>query len=227
MFCSRTFLATWACLAQLGAAQMLAFTTWPTHIYQGKPATVTWLGAPDVPATIYLRKGDANNLDHVQVLTTDAKGGSFTFVPDDSLPDGSDYALQIQQGAEENYSGLITLGNPGSKPPSPPMPPSPSKLPKPTEDAKPQNISTPTPQDDASSHHGTDTSPGDDWETEVAKGNNAQFTNVEDMSKGSNSNFTHGKSAMAAKLETSGASIENVYLGWVLATVGVLFYVAE
>jgi membrane-associated phospholipid phosphatase len=48
MFWSRTFLATWACLAQLGAAQMLAFTTWPTHIYQGKPATVTWLGAPDV-----------------------------------------------------------------------------------------------------------------------------------------------------------------------------------
>jgi hypothetical protein len=47
------------------------------------------------------------------------------------------------------------------------------------------------------------------------------------MSKGSDSNFTHGKSAMAAKLETSGASIENVYLGWILATTGVLFYVAE
>ncbi|KAF7182263.1 hypothetical protein CNMCM7691_001742 [Aspergillus felis] len=221
MFWSRTFLATCACLAQLGAAQMLAFTTWPTHIYQGKPATVTWLGAPDVPATISLRKGDANNLDHVQVLTTDAKGGSFTFVPDESLPDGSDYALQIQQGAEENYSGLMTLGNPGSKPPSPPKPPTP------TEDVKPQNISTSTPQNDASPHHGTDTSPGDDWDTEVAKGNNAQFTDVEDMSKGSNSNFTHGKNAMAAKLETSGASIENVYLAWVLATAGVLFYVVE
>jgi hypothetical protein len=48
MFWSRTFLATWACLAQLGAAQMLAFTTWPTHIDHGQPATVTWLGAPDV-----------------------------------------------------------------------------------------------------------------------------------------------------------------------------------
>jgi hypothetical protein len=137
------------------------------------------------------------------------------------LPDGSDYALQIQQGAEENYSGLMTLGNPGSKPPSPPKPP------KPTEEVKPQNISTPAPQDDASPRHGTDTLSDDEWETEVAKGNNAQFTNVEDMSKGSDSNFTHGKSAMAAKLETSGASIENVYLGWILATTGVLFYVAE
>ncbi|RHZ57807.1 GPI anchored serine-threonine rich family protein [Aspergillus thermomutatus] len=219
MYWSKSLLATWVCLAQLSAAQMLAFTAWPTHISQGQPATVTWLGAPDVPVTIYLRKGDANNLEHVQVLTTDAKGGSFTFVPDDSLPDGSDYALQIQQGAEENYSGLMTLGNPGSKPPSPPKPPSP------TEDSKPQNVSKTSPQDDTSTHNGT--SPHDAWETEVAKGNNAQFASVEDMSKGSNSNFTHGKSAMPAKLETSGASIENLYLGWVLATAGVLFYVAE
>lgn len=137
------------------------------------------------------------------------------------MPDGSDYALQIQQGAEENYSGLITLGDPGSKPPSP------SKPPKPTENVKPQNISTPAAQDDASPHNSSDTSSDDEWETEVAKGNNAQFTNVEDMSKGSTSNFTHGKSAMAAKLETSGATIEKVYLGWILATAGLLFYVAE
>ncbi|KAF7118614.1 hypothetical protein CNMCM5793_008152 [Aspergillus hiratsukae] len=220
MYWSSSCLAAWVCLAQLGAAQMLAFTAWPTHIYQGKPATVTWVGAPDVPVTIYLRKGDATNLDHVQVLTTDAKGGSFTFVPDESLPDGSDYAFQIQQGAEENYSGLMTLGD-GSRPPRPPKPP------KPEEDVKPQNSSKPATQDDASSHHGTNTSPNDSWDTEVAKGNNGQFASAEDMSKGSNSNFTNGKSAMPAKLETSGATIENVYLGWVLATAGVLFYVAE
>lgn len=156
-------------------------------------------------------------------MTTDAKGGSFTFVPDESLPDGSDYALQIEQGAEENYTGLMTLGD-GSKPPPPPPPP------KPTEDVKPQNSSKPAPQDDASSRHDTNTAntaPKDGWDTEVAKGNNGQFASVGDVPKGSNSNFTHGKSAMAAKLETNGATIQNVYLGWVLATAGVLFYVAE
>ncbi|KAI9374381.1 Ser-Thr-rich glycosyl-phosphatidyl-inositol-anchored membrane family-domain-containing protein [Aspergillus egyptiacus] len=109
-------LATWACLAQVGLAGV-AFTKWPTTAYTGKPATITWNGDGNAPATITLRKGPSGNLKTLKVLTTQAGGGSFTWVPDKSLPDGSDYAFQIEQNGSINYSGLVTLAHERGKEP--------------------------------------------------------------------------------------------------------------
>ncbi|KAL5044951.1 hypothetical protein BDW71DRAFT_185164 [Aspergillus fruticulosus] len=68
------------------------------------------------PVTITLRQGPAGNLKTLKVLTLDAQGGSFTWVPDESLAPGSDYALQIEQDGSINYSGLVTLvEQPGKK----------------------------------------------------------------------------------------------------------------
>lgn len=120
------------------------------------------------------------------------------------MPDGSDYALQIQQNGQENYSGLLTLGNPDGKKPGPPSPT--------TQNAKPQTPANLPPHEDV-------------WPTEVAKGNNAQFASVDDMSKGS-TDFTYG-TAMAAKLETNDAPVGRIRLGWALASVGALFYLAQ
>ncbi|KAI4855188.1 hypothetical protein E4T45_03382 [Aureobasidium sp. EXF-8846] len=81
-------------------APRLAFTRTPTEVTAGQPVT---------PATITLRKGDPSNLLDVFTLTNNAVNGSYTWIPDSSLDNASNYALQISQGYEINYSGLITL----------------------------------------------------------------------------------------------------------------------
>ncbi|KAL5001656.1 hypothetical protein BDV10DRAFT_182222 [Aspergillus recurvatus] len=104
----KPILATWACLVQVNLAAV-SFTKWPTTVYTGKPATMYWKGDSDTPVAITLRQGPAGNLKTLKVLTHDAQGGSFTWVPDESLAPGSDYALQIEQDGSINYSGLVTL----------------------------------------------------------------------------------------------------------------------
>ncbi|TKX22468.1 hypothetical protein C1H76_5250 [Elsinoe australis] len=98
--------------ASLAAAQstVLGFTSVPTSVRAGQAATIRY-DAQDLsePVTITLRKGDADDLDTIQTLTSDATGGNFTWIPADSFENGDDYALQIQQGREINYSGAITL----------------------------------------------------------------------------------------------------------------------
>ncbi|KAL4872296.1 hypothetical protein BDV12DRAFT_211149 [Aspergillus spectabilis] len=132
--------AAWVCLAQVSFAGV-AFTKWPTAVYAGQPATMTWNGDPNIPATITLRKGPSGNLKTLKVLTTQAGGGSFTWVPEESLPDGSDYALQIEQNGSINYSGLVTLAHqPGKEPPPPPTSktmPRPSDITSPLGGARP------------------------------------------------------------------------------------------
>ncbi|KAJ0414427.1 hypothetical protein BJY00DRAFT_295204 [Aspergillus carlsbadensis] len=133
MYLLKPLLATWACLAQVSFAGV-AFTKWPTTVYTGRPATMSWIGDPNAPATITLRQGPANNLKRLKVLTTQAGGGSFTWVPEESLPEGSDYALQIEQSGSINYSGLVKLAHqPGKE-----SPPSASKkAPLPSDSAPP------------------------------------------------------------------------------------------
>lgn len=77
-------------------------------------------------ATITLRKGNPADLDTISVLTckirttlsilaqadsliADATSGTYTWIPDLSLANASDYALEITQGDEMNYSGEFTL----------------------------------------------------------------------------------------------------------------------
>ncbi|KAL4902633.1 hypothetical protein BDW74DRAFT_180735 [Aspergillus multicolor] len=117
----KPLLATWACLAQVSLATV-AFTRWPTTVYTGKPATMYWTGDSDAPATITLRQGPSGNLKTIKVLTRDAQGGSYTWIPEASLSARSDYALQIEQDGHINYSGLVTLAEQPGKEPAQPSP---------------------------------------------------------------------------------------------------------
>ncbi|KAF2225444.1 hypothetical protein BDZ85DRAFT_66640 [Elsinoe ampelina] len=99
-------------LASFAAAQsaVLGFSEVPTSVRAGQPATIRYT-AEDLsePVTITLRKGDANDLETIQTLTSDATGGNYTWIPANSFENADDYALQIQQGREINYSGAIRL----------------------------------------------------------------------------------------------------------------------
>ncbi|PLN82740.1 hypothetical protein BDW42DRAFT_73973 [Aspergillus taichungensis] len=130
MYFTKSLFATCVCLAHVGISNAVQFTQWPSTLYPGEPATVNWEGALAVDSTIDLRKGSAANLDHIDTLTTDARGGTFTWTPPDDLEDGDDYAFRITQGGDINYSGLISVqhptGPPSSKGPPPPPSPEPS-----------------------------------------------------------------------------------------------------
>ncbi|KAL2009557.1 hypothetical protein VTN00DRAFT_5364 [Thermoascus crustaceus] len=90
-------------------AQGIVFTEWPSNVKVGEPVTLKWAGRTDRPAIISLRKGPPENLDHVGVLTTDARDGSFEWTAPSDLPDGADYTFQIFQGGEVNYSGRFSV----------------------------------------------------------------------------------------------------------------------
>ncbi|KAG9629971.1 hypothetical protein KCU64_g17244, partial [Aureobasidium melanogenum] len=99
-------------LASLVVAQAprLAFTRTPTEVTAGQPVTIQYTAQNlSLPATIMLRKGNPSNLQDVSTLTNNALNGSYTWIPDRSLDNASNYALQITQGYEVNYSGMITL----------------------------------------------------------------------------------------------------------------------
>ncbi|KAJ9623516.1 hypothetical protein H2203_005778 [Taxawa tesnikishii (nom. ined.)] len=99
-------------LASFAAAQSanLGFTSTPTSVKAGTPVTIKYTAENlDSPVTITLRKGDPNNLSTIGVLTSSATNGTYTWIPADSLADGDDYALQITQGNEINYSGEFSL----------------------------------------------------------------------------------------------------------------------
>jgi len=92
------------------AQTVIQFTSFPSSVQVGSTYQITWQGGDSsAPATIILRKGPSGNLGTVETLTTTAVGGSFSWSPKDSLADGSDYAFQIVQGSENNYSGQFTL----------------------------------------------------------------------------------------------------------------------
>ncbi|KAJ5222866.1 uncharacterized protein N7469_009106 [Penicillium citrinum] len=93
------------------AADPLAFTSWPQDVAAGKPVTLTWAGAvPDQPVTLTLRKGTSTHLKDVEVITDQAKDGTFTWTPGDNVKEGESYAFQVSQGGQSNYSGLLKAG---------------------------------------------------------------------------------------------------------------------
>ncbi|KAI1972355.1 hypothetical protein LOZ51_006723 [Ophidiomyces ophidiicola] len=96
----KTLLAGAALVASAVAQGKLAFTSFPADVKVGSPVTVTWSGgALNTPVTITLRKGPSNNLKDVAVLTN--------------------YALQITQGDQINYTGLFAIsGGSGTLPSS-------------------------------------------------------------------------------------------------------------
>ncbi|RAL03567.1 GPI anchored serine-threonine rich family protein [Aspergillus ibericus CBS 121593] len=208
---AKSILAVSACLAQVKIAQAaLAFTQWPSVIETGVPTTLNWDSDSDAPATITLRKGAAEDLDTVQVLTSNAQGGAYTWTPDDSLAGGADYAFQIQQDGEVNYSGLVTVGNASNSTASAATTTAPT-----TTTLATQTTPTPTP---------TDTAPRDEVNS-VTAGNNAT-TNLTLSANHDNSNVTNSKSAMAAAMQNGGAPFQIISLDLVLGMVAMGFYLA-
>lgn len=102
------------CLSQ---SNNLAFTSTPSSVTAGTPVLISYT-APNLQnaVTITLRKGDPNDLQTISTLTSSAKGGNYTWIPLSSLQDGDDYALQLEQGNDVNYSGEFSLS--GSDPAS-------------------------------------------------------------------------------------------------------------
>lgn len=101
-----------AALVSLVAAQdePLALTVVPESVEAGQPVTIEYSGDPNVPTTLTLRKGDPNDLDTVETITTSGTGGTITWTPSESLESGEDYALEISQGEDQvNYSGQIVV----------------------------------------------------------------------------------------------------------------------
>ncbi|KAJ6015329.1 hypothetical protein N7540_009920 [Penicillium herquei] len=111
-------LAVAASLLSLGlAADPLAFTSWPQDIAAGKPLTLTWTGAvTDQPVKLTLRKGNSGDLNDVEVITDQAKDGTFTWTPGENIKEGEPYAFEVSQGGQENYSALLKAGPPANPP---------------------------------------------------------------------------------------------------------------
>jgi len=88
----------------------LQFTSFPANVQAGTQVTLTWTGGDSTqPVTILLKQGDPTNLDTVGTLTTSATGGSYTWNVDSTIVDASNYAFEIQQGTEINYSAPFAV----------------------------------------------------------------------------------------------------------------------
>ncbi|KAF4978526.1 hypothetical protein F66182_17347, partial [Fusarium sp. NRRL 66182] len=90
-------------------ADYIAFSEWPASLTAGQPVTLKWTGGSDAPATITLRKGASTDLQDVQVLSSDATKDEFNWTPPADLQNADDYAFQITQGDEINYTSLLPL----------------------------------------------------------------------------------------------------------------------
>ncbi|KAL8842703.1 MAG: hypothetical protein Q9170_000359 [Blastenia crenularia] len=119
-----------AIVAVIAQSSPIAFTSTPASVTAGQSVTLRWGGGNDnQPVTITLKRGDTNNLQTVALITGkplatlsrvpipktyidagSATGNSFTWSVPSSLPNGDDYALQINQGVDDvNYSGRFSL----------------------------------------------------------------------------------------------------------------------
>ncbi|KUL86473.1 hypothetical protein ZTR_08112 [Talaromyces verruculosus] len=90
-------------------ADYIAFSEWPASLVAGQPVTLKWVGGSDAPATITLRKGASTDLQEIQTLSSSATNGEFNWTPPADLQNADDYAFQITQGDEINYTGLLPL----------------------------------------------------------------------------------------------------------------------
>ncbi|KAK7554603.1 Ser-Thr-rich glycosyl-phosphatidyl-inositol-anchored membrane family-domain-containing protein [Phyllosticta citricarpa] len=90
-------------VAQSASVQI---TDYPQSVTAGQTYTIKYT-ATDInkPCTLTLRRGNPNDLTTISTLTTDAVGGSYEWKADSNLKAGTDYAFQIQQGSQINYSG--------------------------------------------------------------------------------------------------------------------------
>lgn len=98
-----------AMVAAVAAQAGIAINQYPSGgVKAGSTYVITYSPADQTPTEIILRRGPSGNLDTVGTLGT-ATGGSFSWTVDSSLPDSSDYAIEITRGAIINYSGQFGL----------------------------------------------------------------------------------------------------------------------
>ncbi|KAF1346893.1 hypothetical protein BDV97DRAFT_228637 [Delphinella strobiligena] len=111
MYCLKFFAIGALGLVHMVAAQsaVLYFTSVINEASVGLPVAITYNAPNNDPATIVLRQGDSANLATISTLTTSATNGTYTWIPSPSLPPAKDYALQILQDSEINYSAAFTL----------------------------------------------------------------------------------------------------------------------
>ncbi|OAL07143.1 hypothetical protein IQ06DRAFT_288907 [Phaeosphaeriaceae sp. SRC1lsM3a] len=93
--------------ALISSAFAVTIDTYPSSVEAGKTYTITY-SPKDAPATFILRKGLSTDLTTIATIGT-GNAGTFTWQVSSSLPNGGDYALQVKQGSEENYSGQFPL----------------------------------------------------------------------------------------------------------------------
>ncbi|MCJ1256482.1 hypothetical protein MMC24_004303 [Lignoscripta atroalba] len=105
LFVSASFVV--AALAQT----RIQFTTLPSAVTAGVPTLLEWTGGDgSSTVTITLRKGDPSNLDTIAtILQRNAQETSFEWTPSSTLANADDYALEISQGSDVNFSGLFSL----------------------------------------------------------------------------------------------------------------------
>jgi hypothetical protein len=105
----------YAFVAYASAANVITSVTASTNLVPGQPFTITW--QPDSSSTIslILRKGDASNLDTVGYIANNIPNtGTYTWYPENTLPGGSDYALEIlSTDGTPNYSHFFGISNAG------------------------------------------------------------------------------------------------------------------
>jgi len=112
----RFFSAFLSGAALITAALAVQINDFPPSVQPGKTYTITYSPADNTPTTLILRKGKSGDLTTIATLTTTATGGKFQWTVDSSLPNGNDYALEIQQkGADPNFIGPISVSGSSAK----------------------------------------------------------------------------------------------------------------
>src|SRR5579859_194980 len=96
------------------AANVIPSVTASTNLVPGQPFTITRTTDSSSIVSLILRKGDAANLNTVleSIATNIPNTGSYTWYPENTLPGGSDYALEIL-GSDgiPNYSHYFAINN--------------------------------------------------------------------------------------------------------------------
>ncbi|KAI0409428.1 Ser-Thr-rich glycosyl-phosphatidyl-inositol-anchored membrane family-domain-containing protein [Xylaria palmicola] len=104
-----------ATVSSVVLAALLGFVNAKVHltnsnfddIEAGQTFEITWDEA-EGPVTLTLKDGEEGDLQDVATITTNAAGNSFVWAVDPSLPSG-DYAIEIDDGADINYSAMFPV----------------------------------------------------------------------------------------------------------------------
>lgn len=81
------------------------------EIIAGKPFSIQWKPTTKGTITLRLRQGESTNLDTIGDIATDIENtGTYEWTPEETLPAGDDYAIEIvSEDKEVNYTSLLTI----------------------------------------------------------------------------------------------------------------------